>query len=466
MRTKVLNLQPTEIPATQGGISIRCFTGGDLLPDPAASRQLESLAAVPGLDAYVAVLPDVHFKARNPSPTGTVVVSRNVIVPRAIDLGVNCGMRIVSTEIPAREFTVPILDELFGRLRESIPLKPHERPILEVEECERALVYGLPAVRETLELAPQDIARVENRGRMMPELEPQDIRSVISETALRKSIGWVGTLGAGNHFLELQAVVEVLDEQAARRLGLENGTAVFMLHSDSRKLGKQILKPLRETAEAMFQSDQRPNGLWTLPFDSGLGCSFVSALAAATHAGFTNRAALTQILRRTTRAVLADPSLTLPLVFDCGHETIQRERHDGQWLWVHRHGASRAVPASGFTHDPVLGELGQPVPIPGSMGTDSYIATARPGVEATFRSVAHGAGRVMEKARAAERFDPQQVEGDMRAKRIRLYRYGTDNIAGQAPASFKDVRRVVDAMVDFDLIRPVVRLQPVAVLKG
>jgi tRNA-splicing ligase RtcB len=156
----------------------------------------------------------------------------------------------------------------------------------------------------------------------------------------------------------------------------------------------------------------------------------------------------------------------MPLVYDCGHETIQREYHDGEWLWVHRHGASSARPPGALAHDPVLEEYGQPVPIPGSMGADSYVAVARPAVAGTFHSVAHGAGRVLEKIRAAEAFTPAVIEDQVRAQGIRLYRYGSDNIAGQAPASFKDVHGVVAAMEALDLVRPVVRLRPVAVLKG
>jgi tRNA-splicing ligase RtcB len=171
-------------------------------------------------------------------------------------------------------------------------------------------------------------------------------------------------------------------------------------------------------------------------------------------------------VRQGMRALLDDPSLELPLIYDCAHESIQREDHGGRAVWVHRHGASRALPPSTLAHDPVLGEIGQPVPIPGSMGTESYIGVTACGVERTFHSVAHGAGRTMEKISAAERFDPEQIERDLGTKGIRLYRYGTDNIAGQAPASFKDIGCVVEAMTAFDLIRPVVRLRPIAVLKG
>jgi tRNA-splicing ligase RtcB (3'-phosphate/5'-hydroxy nucleic acid ligase) len=457
--------RPLEMCVADHALPVRCFTSEELMPDEAARRQLAQVATVPGLQEYVVVLPDVHYKSRNPAPTGTVVVSRDVIVPRAIDPGINCGIRMIASSVPARELTPALLDDLFGRLKEAIPLAPHRQPLLTDEECERMLVHGLEAARAALDLPAAELARVENGGRMMPELSPDAIRAVVTPQAIEKGNPWLGTLGAGNHFLELQEIVEVLDERAARDLGLERGCAMFMMHTDSRRLGKQILKPLR--AEALRQLQQPDDGtLWTTSPDTGLGRRFVLALAAASHAGFTNRAAVTQILRRTVRTVLNDPSLTLPLVYDCGHETIQREQHSGDWLWVHRHGASSARPPATLTHDPVLAALGQPVPIPGSMGTHSYVGVAQAGVVETFHSVAHGAGRVIEKIRAAEQFDPQKVESEVSKQGVRLYRYGADNIAGQAPVSFKNVHSVMKAMARLNLIRPVVRLRPLAVLKG
>jgi tRNA-splicing ligase RtcB (3'-phosphate/5'-hydroxy nucleic acid ligase) len=455
---------PFEMRFGDDAVPVRCFTSAELMPDEAACGQLANVAAVPGLNEYVVVLPDVHYKSRNPAPTGTVVVSRDVIAPRAIDPGVNCGMRMVASSIPVRELTPVLLDDLYGRLKEAIPAEPHRQPLLTKEECERMLVEGLGAVSEALDLPEGELSRVENGGRMMPELTPDEIRTVVTPQAIEKGNPWLGTLGAGNHFLELQEVIDVLDEGAARALGLERGCAMFMMHTDSRKLGKLILKPLR--IEAENDAQRNGGGLWTASPDTGLGRRFVLALAAASHSGFCNRAAVTQILRRTVRTVLSDSSLALPLVYDCGHETIQREQHNGDWLWVHRHGASSARPPASLAHDPVLSALGQPVPIPGSMGTSSYVAVAQGGVGETFHSVAHGAGRVIEKVKAAEQFDPQTVESEVSMNGVRLYRYGVDNIAGQAPVSFKNVHSVMEAMASLNLIRPVVRLRPVAVLKG
>jgi tRNA-splicing ligase RtcB len=457
---------PIDLPAFNGGRPIRCFTGEALLPDDAARHQLSQLAAVEGVDRYVAVLPDVHFKRRNPTPTGTVVVSRTHLVPRAIDPGINCGMRMIATAVPVRDLSPSRLDRLFTDLIAAIPITARDHPVLTADECERLLVDGLPAVAAPLGLPPEDLARIENGGRMTPAVDPAAIQAAVTPAAVSKGQAWLGTLGAGNHFLELQEIVSVLDMSVASRLGLRLGDGVFMMHTDSRRLGKRVLKAIFEEAFQARGNGHGPDSLWTIPAESAIGQRYIAALAAAMHAGFANRAVLTHILRTTLRAVLDDKTLPLPLLYDCAHESIQREEHGGQALWVHRHGASHAVPPGALAHDPVLRETGQPVPIPGSMGTDSYIAVTADGVAETFHSVAHGAGRTLEKVDAAVRFDANQVTRSLGADGIRLYRYGTDNIAGQAPASFKDVRRVVEAMTAFQLIRPVVRLRPVAVLKG
>jgi len=459
-------VEPFEIAPVNGAVPVRCFTGSGLFPDDASRRQLADLAAVRGLTGYVAVLPDVHFKQRNPAPTGTVVISRSRLVPRAIDPGINCGMRMLATAVPARELSSQRLDRLFGDLIEAIPIEARRAPILSVAQCERLLVEGLPAVAARIGLPPEDLCRIENGGRMTPHVDPDAIQSVIAPAAVTKGQPWLGTLGAGNHFLELQEIAAVLDAPVARRLGLHAGEAVVMMHTDSRRLGKRVLKAIFEEAFRTAGNGHPPDSLWTIEADSAIGQRYIAALAAAMHAGFANRAVLTCILRSAMRAVFDDASLKLPLIYDCAHESIQREEHAGQTVWVHRHGASHALPPSAFAHDAVLGETGQPVPIPGSMGTESYIAVADRGVEQTFNSVAHGAGRTLEKVHAAARFDAAQIERDLGADGIRLYRYRTDDIAGQAPASFKNVRRVVEAMSAFNLIRPVVRLRPIAVLKG
>jgi tRNA-splicing ligase RtcB len=454
----VIDLQSKAVP-------IRCFADENLLPDDPARRQLEELAAMRGVEQYIAVLPDVHYKPRNPTPSGTVVVTKDVVLPRAIDDGINCGMRSMVTSVKARDLSARVIDELFGRLVHAVPFKEHEQPLIGEKDCEEVLVHGLERAVEPLGLPLDELKRTENGGRFDLGLEPEFIRASLPRGPIRKERGSIGALGGGNHFLELQEVAEICDEEAARRLGLFPGAAVFMMHSDSRRLGKKILKKVLQEAEALH----RPAGaseLWSIPVDSDVGQRFLACLTGTMHAGFANRAAITHIVRKTMGDVLGDPSFELGLVCDSGHETIQPEVHDGRTYWVHRHGASHPLPPGKGVVDPLLADLGQPVPLAGCLGMDSYICLPLPGVGRTFHSGPHGAGRVLAKDAAAAQFDPSEVEAEVRDMGVRLYRYHSDNIAGQTPRSFKNVTRVVNAMMSQQLMRPVVRLRPLAALKG
>jgi len=457
--------QSIDLPRKQGTVPIRCFTNEELLPDASAQRQLEELAALPGVEEYVTVLPDVHYKDRNPSPSGTVVVTDGVIVPRAIDGGINCGMRSMVTSIPAAEMTPEVIDGLFGGLLESVPLKAHDDPLVTEEECEEVLVHGLGKLVGPLGLPEDEVLRTENGGRMDLGIDPDVIRANLPEKPIRKYRGSIGALGAGNHFLELQEVVEICNPEAARLLGIELGAAMFMMHTDSRKLGKRILSPVHAEAEAMFRAEGQSE-LWTIPVDSEIGRRYLACLTATMHAGFANRAAITHAVRSVLGDLFGDAKADLRLVTDSGHETIQPEQHDGRTLWVHRHGASHVLRSPHEIVDPALAEIGHPVPLAGCLGMDSYVCTALPGITRTFHSGPHGAGRVLAKTDAAAKFDAAEVEADIRGRGVRLYRYHADNIAGQSPASFKNVTEVMGTMSALDLLQPVARLRPMAALKG
>jgi len=445
-------------------VPIRCFADGPLLPDAPARRQLEELAAMPGVQRHIAVLPDVHYKSRNPTPSGTVVVTSDVVLPRAIDDGINCGMRSMATSIPARELTSHAIDALFQRLLATVPFHGHEQPLLGESDCEELLVHGLPKAVTALGLPADECLRTENGGVFDLGLAPDAIRSALPRGAISRERGSIGALGGGNHFLELQEVVEILEPVAARRLGLQLGAAMFMMHSDSRRLGKKILKKVLREAEQLYRA---PGGseLFSVPVDTDVGQRLLACLTGTMHVGFANRAAITQLVREALQQVL-DPAVELRLVCDSGHETIQPETHGGKTYWVHRHGASHPTPPGDRVPDPALRDLGQPVPLAGCLGMDSFICLPLPGIGRTFDSGPHGAGRVLAKADAAAQFDAVAIEAEVRDRGVRLYRYHADNIAGQAPRSFKDVGLVVAAMTQQDLLAPVVRLRPLAALKG
>ena len=451
-----------ELPARTGTVPIRCFGGSRFLPDEAARLQLEEVAALEGVED-IAVLPDVHHKAGNPSPSGTVVVTSGVFLPRAIDDGMNCGMRSMATDLEARDLTPELIDRLFGRLLETVPPKMHAEPLVNAADCEEMLVHGLSMLVEPLDLPPDELARTENGGRFDLGIEPEAIRAALPKKRIRKCCGSIGTLGVGNHFLELQEVVEVCDPEAASRLGLDVGQVMFMMHTASAKLGKSVLAGVHAEAELAFR-EPGASELFSIPVDSDIGQRYLACMTGTLHAGFANRAAITALVRRALRDVLGNGA-GLRLVGDAGHETIQPELHGGRQLWVHRHGASHALPPERVA-DPELRALGLPVPVAGCLGGDSYVCLGRPGNESTFHALPHGAGRVLGKEQSAERFDSTEVEAEIESRGVRLYRYGSDNIAGQAPWGFKNVAHVVDAMVAMDLGRPVVRVRPLAALKG
>jgi tRNA-splicing ligase RtcB len=455
----------TKLRPSTSAVPIRCFGGDHLQPDEQSRLQLAEMAGLAGASEHVTVLPDVHYKSRNPAPSGTVLVTKGTIFPRAIDDGMNCGMRSMATGMDARAFTPELIDALFGRIKATVPLKRHEEPLLDERDTEEVLVHGLEAMVEPLGLPEDELLRTENGGRFQLGLDPAQIRAALPRKPLKKHRGSIGVLGAGNHFLELQEVVEICDPEAAQRLGLFEGQAMFMMHSDSGKLGKRMLRDVHAEAEELYRSPGSSE-LFGVPLDSEIAPRYLACLTATLHAGFANRAAITELVRRALRHVFGDPAFRLALVGDSGHETIQPEVFDGNELWVHRHGASHALPPSERIADPALRDLGFPVPLAGCLGADSYVCLGRTGNESTFHSAPHGAGRVLGKDESAQRYDPDVVEADVRQRGVRLYRYHSDNIAGQAPWSFKNVAEVVDAMASQSLLRPVVRLRPLAALKG
>ncbi len=445
---------------------IKFFLTENLLPGAETLAQLEGLASAPGLAHHVAVLPDVHRKSRNMSPTGTAVAARNAIVPRAVDTGICCGMRMIRTEIEARELTAPVLDEIFGEMMRTIPVLEHEHEVLTKEDINEILVHGGVWSQKRFGLNEEEMSCIEDCGTMPIDTDDAEaILASVPDKAKKKGRKCFSTLGDGNHFFELQEIVEVLDEERARLLGLVKGRAMFMLHTGSRSVGSKTMKAYLEELEKKFAPNpEKP--IWSMPADSEEAVKYARAVSASSNFGFANRIGLTEKMRAAVRSVLHDSSLRLPLLYDCAHVSIKLEEWRGEKLWIHRHGASRALPASRMQDHPVFSKTGQPIPIPGSMGHDSFIGVAEEGALESFCSVNHGAGRVLDKPEAMVKFTAAQVEQEMRAKNIRLYRYGSDNIAEQAPNSFKDISHVIKAMTALSLAKPVVRLRPMAVLKG
>jgi len=458
---------PIETAAPNGAVPIKYFLTPDMMPDAKTVAQLERLANSRGLAHHVAVLPDIHRKSRNESPTGTAVAAKNMIVPRAIDTGICCGMRMVKSDIDARELTAPVLDEMFGEMMRTIPVLEHEHDVISKDDVNDILVHGGKWSQKKFGLSDDEMNCIEDRGTMPTDTtNAGEILATVPDKPKKKGRKCFGTLGDGNHFLELQEIVEVVDRDLAQLLGLSEGKAVFMLHTGSRSVGSKTMKELLEDLEDKFLPTANGSPIWSMPADSEEGIKFARAQSAASNFGFANRIAITEQLRAAVRKTLKDKSLQMPLLYDCAHVSIKLENWNGEKLWIHRHGGSRALPASRMSEHPIFSRTGQPLPIPGSMGHDSFIGVADEKAVESFYSINHGAGRVMDKPVAAANFTDEQIRREMQAKRIRLYHYQSSRIAEQAPNSFKDISQVIKAMSALSLAKPVVRVRPVAVLKG
>jgi len=490
---------PTILPPSGGmRVPVHMFVSPEIMPGREALDELELLARTAGLAHPIVAMPDVHYKGRNPAPTGIVLATREQLVPYAVDKGINCGMRMVRTDLPASACTDTMLDALYAELQRQIPIQPHHEAVLRKKDVRRALTEGGRWACERYELPPSELDYIERRGGMFDglDVDPEEVLRAVPEAALRKARRAIGTLGAGNHFLEAQEIVEVLDEPKARLLGLEKGKVLFMMHTGSGAVGSLVMRFYSTHARAESLPDRLQfdfeklrfhlrtsrlaaadlRAIWnymfthrkffTIPADSHQGRRFVQAVYAASNFGFVNRMAITEALRNAVRTTFGEPELAMPLLFDCSHVTIQQEEHHGERVWVHRHGANVALPPSRCADHPVFSQTGQPIPVPGSMGSDSYVGVGVEGNAATYCSANHGAGRVLDKPQAMAQFTERGVEEEMMARHIRLYRGGTMNIAEQAPGSFKDIRRVIEVMRALEIAQPVVRVRPVATMKG
>ena len=484
------NFPETPIVHSEGqtGVPVYFFLDEELMPGEEALRPLKELSRLPGVDEYLVALPDLHQNGRNIVPTGLVTVSRQHIIPFAVDKGINCGIRIMSLPLTATDLNSQQIDDFYHLVMQRVPVDKHPKAVLRKSEVLDILLQGAEWVVQRFGIDRDVLQNIERGGNMFREapFATEEILRSIPRAALKKGRKRLGVLGGGNHFLELQQVVEVVDENLATRLQLQKDQLIIMLHSGTGGVGGSIMKYFHQMAsrdgwekkweKIKFLSFRpwdahrlkwfrRPH-LYAIPANSPTARHFIRAVYAVANFGFANRMVISYQVEKALQEVLGDDSLRLHLLYDSSHVTIQQEKHNGGWFWVHRNGANQAMPASYLSEHPVYRETGQPIPIPGSMGTESYIAVAAEGARKTFCSTNHGAGRLLDKPEARQTFQENGVIATMQERGIRLFRYGKSPITDQAPDAFKDVGRVVQVMQKFHLANPVVKVRPLAVLKG
>ena len=436
-------------------------------------EQLVNTATLPGVVRYVLAMPDIHQGYG--FPIGGVVATElpdGVISPGGVGYDINCGVRLLASPLEA-EAVRPHLDHLATVLYANCPsgvgqggpvkLKPGELDEVMENGARWALKRGFAT--------EADLDRTEEGGC----LAGADAGKV-SARARERGRGQVGTLGAGNHFIEVDVVDRVQDEFAAQRLGLFPGQVVVQIHCGSRGLGHQVCTDYVN----LFQKAVRQYGL-TLP-DRELVCApvgspegrdYLAAMQAAANYAFANRQVLASHIRRSFEQVLAGRVKNHHLfqVYDIAHNMAKIEAHTvgGRrlTLCVHRKGATRAFGPGSEVLPTAYRDIGQPVLVPGSMGTSSWVLVGTAGaMDQTFGSTCHGAGRTMSRHQAKRSVHGAGLREELEARGIQVRAGSLSGLAEEAPGAYKDVDRVVEVVHGAGIARRVARLTPLAVIKG
>jgi tRNA-splicing ligase RtcB len=447
------------------------FAVDALLPGAAEDQalvQVANVATLPGIVEASYAMPDVHWGYGFPigGVAATAVDAGGVVSPGGVGFDISCGVRLLVSEldrVSLGDRLAPLMDALARRVPRG--LGPGGVWELGREEIERVLLEGVPYAIARGHGVDEDLERCEDGGVVAGALPAE-----VSERAFARGAHQVGSLGAGNHFLEVQVVDAVVDPLLAEAFGLALGAVCVMIHSGSRGLGHQICQDHVGTmlgAMARHRIEVPDRQLACAPVRSAEGRAYLGAMAAAANYGRVNR----QLLTEAARDAFADAvgSRALHVLYDVSHNLAKLERHavDGvpATLCVHRKGATRALPPGHLDLPESLRAVGQPVLVPGSMGTASWVlaGTADGGA---FHSACHGAGRTMSRHAARRKVRGEQLRDELEAAGVHVRPGSWRGLAEEAPFSYKDVDLVVETCERAGLARRVARLAPIGVVKG
>lgn len=463
-------------------VPARIYASDKLLEKMRQDRTLEqaaNTAFLPGIQKFSIVLPDAHegYGFCIGGVAGTLLSSqedqRGVISPGGVGYDINCGVRLLTTTLSEKDVR-PKLKELIETLFRNVPsgLGSKGKVSLNKAELDRAVEEGVDwSIKRGFGWS-EDKLHMEEEGRM-----PEADSSKVSNRAKERGRPQLGSLGSGNHFLEIDIVDRIYDERTAKAFGIEHvGQVIVFVHTGSRGYGHQICSDylqVMEHAVKRYGIDLPDRELAAVPWDSPEGQDYYAAMSAAVNFAFLNRQMITHWVRESFQQVFKTDAdkLGLELVYDVCHNIAKKETHivNGKKLelMVHRKGATRAFPPGHEMIPKDYREYGQPVLIPGSMGTSSWVLKGTElAMELSFGSTAHGAGRYMSRAEALRRYYSKEVVKDLSNKNIFVRAANIKVVAEEAPGAYKDPDVVADVSDAVGIAKKVARLLPIGVTKG
>jgi tRNA-splicing ligase RtcB (3'-phosphate/5'-hydroxy nucleic acid ligase) len=454
-----------------GRVPARAFADAGLIEAIRADDslvQLQNVTTLPGIVGAALAMPDIH--SGYGFPVGTVAATAlpdGVVSPGGVGYDINCGVRLLTLPLTAAELGArkeALVHEISRRVPTGTGRSGGLR--LPANELDVVLREGPAALVERGIGTPADLDHTESGGRL-DGAEPEHV----SERARTRGSDQLGTLGSGNHFIEVQRVERFFDADAARAFGLDQDRVTVLIHSGSRGLGHRVCTDFVKRMDAALgrHGITLPDRqLSCAPASSAEGREYLAAMAAAANFAWANRHVLAHRVREAVRQVVGDEAADGTLqVYDVAHNVAKRERHAGRELLVHRKGATRAFPPGHPDIPAAHREVGQAVFIPGSMGTSSFVLAGRAGaMERSFGTVCHGAGRALSRTGARKRVQGADLRRELERAGITVRSPSNKGLAEEAPFAYKDVERVVEVVERAGLAARVVQLRPIGVVKG
>ena len=432
--------------------------------------QVANVATLPGLVGRSLAMPDAH-QGYGFAIGGVAAadLQKGVVSAGGVGFDINCGVRLLRSDFRLDEVK-PKLDGLLNQMFRDIPCGTGKKGIvsgLSDAELNRVLELGAQWAVEKGYGTSEDLAHIEEGGKI-PNANP----AKVSKRAKERGRDQLGTLGSGNHFVEVQYVSDLFDEEAAQSFGLAVGQIVVLIHTGSRGLGHQVCTDYLEIMqEAMrkYKITIVDRQLACVPIQSPEGQSYLQAMASAANFAFANRQMITHWVRQAFERSLG--SGDLKIVYDVCHNIAKEETHrvgdSSRRVLVHRKGATRAFPKHRPEIPPDYSEVGQPVLIPGSMGTCSYVLVGtEKAMEETFGSSCHGAGRAMSRHAAKKDITAEELLRDLKEKGIHVRSASRSGLTEEKPEAYKDVSAVVEVVHNAGIARKVAKMVPIGVIKG
>jgi tRNA-splicing ligase RtcB len=432
-------------------------------------KQITNVACLPGIQKAAYAMPDAHQGYG--FPIGGVAafdLEDGIISPGGVGYDINCGVRLLRTDFSAEEIKSRT-KELIGGIYQEVPAGLGKGGVtrLKPKQLKDVCRLGSEWAVQNGYGTEEDLARTEENGRLR-QADPEEV----SSRAIERGIPQLGTLGSGNHFLEIQRVARIYDSKTASAFGIESEDQVMvMIHCGSRGLGHQIASDFIHIMENTFGTSGLPDRqLVNAPIQSELGQKYYKAMSAAVNFAFVNRQMIAHWVRDVFERVMGC-SKAVNQVYDVCHNVAKYETHTiagkEKKVCIHRKGATRSFGPGRKEIPEAYREAGQPVFIPGSMGTASYVLVGTSEAErVSFGSTAHGSGRVMSRNQARKRFRGEKIKKDLENQGVELKSSGMKGVAEEASGVYKNVDEVVNVSHELGIGRMVAQLQPLAVMKG